>query len=172
MKYRLPLIVSQQAELPGCERISMPAICALSQSYSESDVQGSLPAVPGLIVYTRRSACHSINSSVIGDIVEYGLVHVTVAVLGTPSLSKTKSPRITAKAESSAGQCVAKSTGLCNPVTIRFVGIALTTMTRLPTTPSLVAVIVTMPGATPVTTPIVDTVALATSDDAHTTVRP
>src|SRR5262245_51349 len=41
-----------------------------------------------------------------------------------------------------------------------------------PILPSLVAVMVTTPAATPVTRPFVLTVALVTSEDAHSTARP
>jgi len=51
-------------------------------------------------------------------------------------------------------------------------GIAATVTADVPDFPSLVAVIVTEPTATPVTTPVADTVASAVLLDAHVTVRP
>ena len=47
-----------------------------------------------------------------------------------------------------------------------------TVTTAVPDTPSLVAVMVAEPAATPVTTPDAETVAFVASDDVHVTVRP
>jgi hypothetical protein len=52
-------------------------------------------------------------------------------------------------------------------------GTGVTVTAAVPLTPSLVAVIVTEPGATPVTTPVpASTVATAVFDELHVTVRP
>jgi hypothetical protein len=51
-------------------------------------------------------------------------------------------------------------------------GIALTVNADVPDCPSLVAVIVAEPTATPVTAPLADTVATAVLLDAHVTIRP
>jgi len=59
------------------------------------------------------------------------------------------------------GETVIDPTGTCD-----------TKMVAVPDFPSLVAVIVAVPGATPVTTPAVETVAIAAELVLHVTIRP
>jgi hypothetical protein len=79
-----------------------------------------------------------------------------------------------------ASRVVAVSCAVCPTVTLAVAGVTLTDATgttetatvAVPLFPSLVAVIVAEPAATPVTTPLVETVAMPVLELVHVTVRP
>jgi hypothetical protein len=101
----------------------------------------------------------------------------TVATVGVPELHATVRPE---RAFPSASLVVAVSVTVCPAVTLAGDGEMLTVATgtsetvrfAVPECPSLTAVIVDAPGATAVTTPVVDTVATAVLLEVHVTGRP
>src|SRR5712691_409091 len=101
----------------------------------------------------------------------------TVATAGALDAQVTDRPESTLPAESStvAASCTvapASTTAVTGLTVTEATGTGFTVTVARPVIPSLVALIVAVPAATPVTRPPVDTVATPRALDAHVTVRP
>ena len=155
------------------------AVCAMARAavagvtvtlYTTTDetVTVAVPLFPSLVAVMVAAPTATAVTSPLLD---------TVATAAPPEVHVTTRPLKTLPLESrvvAVNCCVPPmlSAALDGLTVTVATGIATTVAAEVPLFPSLVAVIVAEPAATPVTRPALDTVATAEFDDVHATVRP
>ena len=130
-------------------------------------VTAALPTMDSLVAVMSAEPGASVDTNPVAETVatvEFELVQVTARAVNTLSLASV----------STAVACVfspTKRLGFRSVTTTFATGTSVTVTVALPDFPSLVAVILAVPGARAVTNPVADTVATRASDVVHTTDR-